>query len=41
MYKLKVKLRGSKRYSNLDNSPSKTWQDSVDLVKYNKGGKLL
>ena len=38
---LKVGLKGSKRYSNSNNSPSKTWQDLVDIVKYSRGGRLL
>jgi hypothetical protein len=37
---LKVGSRGSKRYGNLGNSPGRTWQDLVDLVEYNKGGRL-
>ena len=41
MYELKVGLRGSKRYGNLNNSPGRTWQDLVDLVKYSRGGRLL
>ena len=41
IYKLKVKSRGSKRYSNLGNSPGRTEQDLVDLVKYSRGGRLL
>ena len=40
MYKLKVGLKGSKKYNNLGSNPSRTWQDLVDLVKYNKGGRL-
>ena len=40
VYKLKVGLKGSRKYSNLGNSLSRTWQDSVDLVKYSKGGRL-
>ena len=37
---MKVRLRESKKYSNLGNSPSRTWQDLVDLVKYSRGGRL-
>ena len=40
MYKLKVKSRGSRRYGNLGNSPSRTWQDLVDLAEYSKGSRL-
>ena len=28
------------RYNNLGNSPGRTQQDLVDLVKYSKGGRL-
>jgi hypothetical protein len=41
MYKLKVRLRGSRRCGNLGNSFSRTWQDLVALVEYSRSNKLL
>ena len=32
MYKLKVGSKGSKRYGNLGNSPSRTWQNIAEVV---------
>ena len=32
MYKLKVRLRGSKKYSNLGNSPGRTWQNIAEAA---------
>ena len=35
-----VRLRGSRRYSNSGNNPSRTWQDLVGLAEYGRGGRL-